>query len=234
MIIGRGLLGKALREIDSEKYLFYANGISNSVIGQIPEENFESREIQELHKNIEDKIFIYFSTSQVNAPENFARPYVQHKIRMERLISSSFSNFLVVRTSNLVGNNPWNEHTLFNYLCNALKDGREITVNDSIVRNILDVDHFLILFKYYLTHFLTGNTVIDLINPVSFKMKDILSAFENIFSRKFLTKINGDSFAHFEATSEMTLKLTEYCEISWENYLSSVIKKYYLPVFQTL
>ena len=116
MIIGRGLLANALANIDNEKSIFYVNGISNSVISSIPENNFEAEEINEIAKNNQAKIFIYFSTIQVNLEENFDRPYVQHKIRIERQIDKLFPNYTIIRTSNLVGNNSWNKHTLFNFL----------------------------------------------------------------------------------------------------------------------
>ena len=165
MIIGRGLLGKALINIDSDKYLFYVNGISNSVIAEIPDDNFEAQQIKEIYEKIGDKTFIYLSTSQVNRKENFSRPYVLHKHKMEVLTTKLFANYIIVRTSNLVGNNPWNKHTLFNYLYNSLNVGNEIHVNEFIIRNILDVDYFVLLCEYYLNHFFTSNSSIDLVNP---------------------------------------------------------------------
>ena len=112
MIIGRGLLANVLKEIDKDSYLFYANGISNSVLENIFKNNFEIKEIEDIAKRNEKKTFVYFSTSQVNAPQNHQRAYVKHKIFVEELIKKSFSNYLIVRTTNLVGNNPWNTHTL--------------------------------------------------------------------------------------------------------------------------
>src|ERR1051325_4378492 len=121
MIIGRGLMAKALAGIDDDKYLFYVNGISNSVIEKITEDNFEASEITEIAQNIGNKIFVYFSTALVNVQENYARPYVLHKYKMECLTKELFSTYTIVRTSNLVGHNPWNKHTLFNFLFNSLE-----------------------------------------------------------------------------------------------------------------
>jgi dTDP-4-dehydrorhamnose reductase len=75
-------------------------------MADIPENNFETQELIAMANDIGDKTLVYFSTIQVNATENYSRPYVQHKIKMERLISNSFSNYIIIRTSNLVGNNP--------------------------------------------------------------------------------------------------------------------------------
>lgn len=228
MIIGRGLLGKALINIDSEKYLFYVNGISNSVMEEIPDDNFEVQQIKEISEKIGDKTFIYLSTSQVNRKENFCRPYVLHKYKMENLTAKLFPNYIIVRTSNLVGNSPWNKHTLFNYLFNSLNEGNEIYVNELIIRNVLDVDHFVLLFEYYLNHFFTKNCIIDLVNPVSFNMREILSAFEATFSKKFARNQLDDHFAYFGAPCNLSLILVEQCTIPLENYLLNLLKKYYL------
>ena len=228
MIIGRGLLGKALINIDSEKYLFYVNGISNSVMEEIPNDNFEVQQIKQISENIGNKTFIYLSTSQVNMKENFSRPYVQHKYKMENLAAKLFPNYIIVRTSNLVGNNSWNKCTLFNYLYNSLNEGNEIYVNELIIRNILDVDHFVLLFEYYLNHFFTKNCTIDLVNPVSFNMREILSAFETTFSKKFSRNQLSDNFAYFGAPCNLSTILVERCNISLENYLLNLLNKYYL------
>ena len=90
MIRGRGLLANALSFIDSNKYLFYVNGICNAVMDRIPEDNFEAREIMEISKIMDNKIFVYFSTFQANLKVNYSKPYVQHKYKMECLIKKLF------------------------------------------------------------------------------------------------------------------------------------------------
>src|SRR5690242_5688097 len=153
MIIGRGLLANALREIDQETYLFYVNGISNSVIKNIQENNFELNEIMSIAKKNHGKTFVYFSTIQLNSKDNYERTYVIHKIKMEELVKRLFPDYIIIRTSNIIGKNPWNTHTLFNYLYNSLKEEKQIRVIDSASRNILDVDHFIKLTNHYLIHY---------------------------------------------------------------------------------
>lgn len=227
MIKGRGLLAKSLSGIDSSKYLFYVNGISNSVMHEIPKNNFEAVEIKEISKYIGNKIFVYFSTSQVNAKQNYSRPYVQHKYKMECLTKELFLNYVIVRTSNLVGHNPWNNHTLFNYLYYSLKEEKEINVIESIIRNILDVDHFIQLFDYYLNNYPQQNDTINIINPVSFNMAEILTAFEISFSKTFIKNHLEDSFAYFKAPVILSLDLVNKCNINLDNYLAKVLEKYY-------
>jgi hypothetical protein len=146
MIIGRGLMAKALAGIDNDKYLFYVNGISNSVIERIEENNFEASEMKKIAQNIGNKTFVYFSTALVNIPGNYKQPYVLHKHTMECLTKELFSSYAIVGASNLVGHNPWNRHTLFNFLYNSLKEGIEINLIEPAIRNVLA----LIISLHYL------------------------------------------------------------------------------------
>jgi dTDP-4-dehydrorhamnose reductase len=228
MIIGRGLLAKALTTIDSDKYLYYVNGISNSV-SEIPDDNFESREIEKIAAAISDKVFIYFSTCQVNSLINHTRPYVKHKYAIECLVANKFSKHLIIRTSNLVGNNPWNETTLFNYLYNSLKAKNEINVDESVIRNVLDVDHLITVVDFYLNNYYQRNATIDLVNPISHTMAEMLKEFEMLFVEKFVIANNTqNNFARFEADTKLSESIMGECNIVLDNYISRLLKKYYI------
>jgi len=228
MIIGRGLLANALREIDDDNNLFYANGISNSVLQSIPRNNFEIKEIEQIAEQNDRKTFIYFSTSQVNSKSNRNRAYVKHKLFIEELISKSFPRYLIIRTSNLVGHNPWNEHTLFNFLVNAITVDKQITVNPVLTRNFLDAAHFAKLLFSYLNNY-EKNKIVEIVNPVSYTMEQIVNEFEQFFSRKFnLTKVNEvNDFALFELNPHLTLELMTLCGLSFDDHIQSLLKKYY-------
>ncbi|HEY5367875.1 MAG TPA: hypothetical protein VIJ75_02695 [Hanamia sp.] len=228
MIIGRGLLGNSLLEIDDDKYLFYANGISNSVLHQIPRNNFEINEIEEIARQNNGKTFIYFSTSQVNSQLNHHRAYVKHKLFVEELITKKFPDYLIVRTTNLVGHNPWNTHTLFNYLYNAITVNEQINVNPVLIRNFLDARHFATLLKVYLENG-GRNKMVEIINPASYSMQQIVNEFEHFFSKRFnLQKVNEvNDFALFELDASLTLKLMKECGLSFDDHIQSLLKKYY-------
>jgi dTDP-4-dehydrorhamnose reductase len=228
MIVGRGLLGKALVNIDSDKYLYYVNGISNSGLAIIPDDNFESKEIEQIANTISDLTFIYFSTSQVNSVVNHTRPYVKHKYGVECMIAEKFPKYLIVRTSNLVGDNPWNNTTLFNYLYNSLQAKKEITVDESVIRNVLDIDHLITFLRFYLDTMYEENATIDLVNPMSYTMAEMLKEFEIYFSDKFIKRYSAqNSFARFEASTLLSEFLVNECSINLDNYVSSLLKKYY-------
>lgn len=228
MIIGRGLLGNSLATIDNDRYLFYVNGISNSVLHQIPKNNFEINEISGIADKKEERIFVYFSTSQVNSKLNQDRPYVKHKLFIEDLITKRFPRYLIIRASNLVGHNLWNKHTLFNYLYNSLTANEQITVNPAVTRNFLDTSHLTTLLQTYLNKYST-NKIIEIVNPVSFTMDQIINEFEKYFLKRFIIKRVSEigDFALFELNVELSLDLFTICNIPTNDYTSNLLSKYY-------
>jgi hypothetical protein len=228
MIKGRGLLANALKKIDTKEYLFYANGISNSVMHKISSDNFELNELEAIAQDFPNKLLIYFSTCQVNSEKNYSRPYVRHKLLVEQFISKNFPHYLIVRTSNLVGFNPWNLHTLFNYLNHALAVNEQIFVNPVLVRNFLDVDHFVSLLNGYIKRYEKNKTV-EIVNPVSYSMQEIIDDFEKFFSKKFVLQVVNDSndFALFELNPELSLKLMEESGVCFNDHIIVLLKKYY-------
>jgi len=231
MIVGRGLLANALEELDDESCLFYANGISNSILENIPKHNFEIQEIEEIAKKQQGELFIYFSTSQVNSKANHDRAYVKHKLYLENFIAHNFANYLIVRTTNLVGHNPWNTHTLFNYLYHAITVNQQIIVNPVLERNFLDVSHLVSLLKKYLEEY-ERNKIIEIVNPISFTMGEIVNKFENCYSKKFNVEMQKEAtdFAVFELNPELSQELFESCKLSTLNYITRLLKKYYLSI----
>jgi dTDP-4-dehydrorhamnose reductase len=229
MVAGRGLLGKALKEIDREDIIFYANGVSDSTIESIADGYFEENEITAFAKETSAKTFVYFSTIQVNAAENLQRPYVIHKIKMEELVKRLFPDYLIIRTSNIIGRNLWNRHTLFNFLYSSLKEEKRIPIVDSALRNILDVDHFMRLVDHYIIHYKKEPATLNIVNSLSYSMFEIIREFETIFQRKFIRSEAEIKIAKFEAPCLFSAKLIEESGIELNNYLADVIKKYYPP-----
>lgn len=231
MIIGRGLIANALSQYDSQDYIFYVNGISNSSIARISENyNHEVLELHEILKEDPDKVLVYFSTCLVSCIDEFANSYINHKHNIELFVKQNFRKYLIIRTSNLVGNNPWNNNTLFNFLANSLKSHAEIIVNKSIIRNILDVDDFAYILHKYLVELQKFNTTIELVYPHSFSMNDIIIAFEKSFNKKFnLKETSKDIFPGFKADLNLsTLLFSNDHKIQEDDYISGVIDKYYI------
>jgi dTDP-4-dehydrorhamnose reductase len=150
---------------------------------------------------------------------------------MEELVKNLFPDNVIIRTSNIIGNNPWNTHTLFNYLYNSLKAQKKISVVDSASRNVLDVDHFIKLTQRYLTHYRKEPSVVNIVNSLSYQMFEIISEFEKIFETQFLKDQSQIPIAKFEAPCLFSAELIQKCGIELDYYLPDVIRKYY-PIFK--
>jgi dTDP-4-dehydrorhamnose reductase len=148
---------------------------------------------------------------------------------MEELVKQLFPDYAIIRTSNIIGNNPWNTHTLFNYLYNSLIEQKRINVVESASRNILDVEHFIKLVNHYIIHYKKESATVNIVNPLSYQMFEILSAFEKIFEIKFMRDKAKIKIAKFEAPCLFSAQLIKECGIELNNYLADAIKKYYPP-----
>ena len=153
---------------------------------------------------------------------------------MEEIVERLFPDYVIIRTSNIIGHNPWNPHTLFNYLYLALKEEKKITVVESASRNMLDVAHFMKMLDHYLLHYKKQRSTVNIVNARSYQMAEILSAFENFFGVKFVKDHGKISIAKFQAPCTFSGKLMKECGIGLENYLQQVIEKYYPPFKKSL
>ena len=228
MIVGRGLLANSLSTLDSEEFIFYVNGISNSTITIIEEDNFEKRELKALAESYDDKTLVYFSTCMVNSIGSFSNQYIDHKYKTEVFIQNTFSRYLIIRTSNLVGKNLWNNNTLFNFLFNAIKEDIPIKINKRIKRNVMDIDDLSIILSSFLRNNPYSNCIVDLVYPRSYTMEEIVESFESYFSKKFIREeTSKDIFAHFNANLEISNLLFEEVDLPSSNYLEKLLNKYY-------
>lgn len=234
MIVGRGLIGKALLKYDNDKTLFYVNGISNSRIKDSDiGVNNEIIDLKNLLNEHQNKTLVYFSTCMLNSINEFSNDYINHKNNVEMFIQQNFKNYLIVRTSNLVGNNPWNPNTLLNFLVNALLLNSEITINKQILRNILDVDDLTYLLNKYFVNVSEFNTIIDIVYPFTYTMEEIMFQIENSFKKSFSYKATDkDVFAHFNADLTLSHHLfKDSAALVNSNYLKALLHKYYSNLF---
>lgn len=148
MILGKGLIGTALQTIDRENILFCASGVSN-LHGHIEEQRL--REEQLLGDNIalhSDKTIVYFSSYSINdADATKNTPYLLHKKSMEELVKKNAPNFLLVRTSNVVGSRG-HSGNLTNFIYHHLMNGIPFDVWTNTKRNLIDVDHLVAMTNY--------------------------------------------------------------------------------------
>ncbi|WP_294199948.1 hypothetical protein [uncultured Chryseobacterium sp.] len=222
MIIGNGLIARSLQSMDTDDYLFFASGVSNSLETRISE--FE-REFSLLKNSMEkhpECRLVYFSTLSVNDQSKQHSYYVLHKLKLEEYIRNNTSNHLILRIGNIVGNGG-NPNTLFNFLKAQISQGMTFTVHQRARRLLLDIDdvsEFLHAHRDDL-----NNQTVNFAYPHYFDLKRIVRAIENKMQKKakYIETDEGDFYkVNFDKTATQFFTGTdadEYLRILAEKYI---------------
>ena len=139
-VIGSGVISNRFIDYSLQsKYLIYAGEVNDSSINDEELINFEENAVRvALSENL-DTTFIYFSTCSIHDPEVSFTPYVQHKIRMEKLIQDSANKFLIFRLPQILGLSD-TKSSLVGYLVDAVANNKPFELWNNAQKNIIDID----------------------------------------------------------------------------------------------
>jgi len=147
MIIGNGLIGNSFRKYDEnfKDCIIFASGVSDS---NCDDDKEYEREVNLVKETIENNIgfkFIYFSSVLSDISNT---KYYKHKKYIEELIKlETLDDYLIFKIPQIIGFGG-NKNTLFNYLCNTIKSGGEISTTLNIKRSLIDIDDLINIVKY--------------------------------------------------------------------------------------
>ncbi len=139
MIVGRGLIATAFRNslFDCPPFVVFASGVSNSTES---DPDAYARELALLDPYLtKNTTLIYFSTTSIFDPTKAHSSYILHKSAIEKRIREHAQSYLLVRLPILVGRTS-NPYTLINFLANAVKEEKPITLHANACRHLLDID----------------------------------------------------------------------------------------------
>jgi hypothetical protein len=137
MIIGNGDIASVLN--DREGALFFASGVSNSVVDDSEVFMRERDLLSTAWEKHHDKCIFYFST--ISKYFKFS-PYIHHKYTMESIIKSRWENYNIIRIGNITwGDNP---NTFINYIRSRKKNGRPFVINDEY-KYLINKEQLLLL-----------------------------------------------------------------------------------------
>lgn len=132
VVVGSGDIASVLP--DTDRFLFFASGVSNS---QEKRDDEYLREKDLLLQQDRREHLVYFGSLSIFYG---AGRYVQHKRSMERLVKSQFKCNTIVRLGNIAwGTNP---HTIINHLQNQVDQGETVDIQDT-ERYVVDLPEFL-------------------------------------------------------------------------------------------
>jgi nucleoside-diphosphate-sugar epimerase len=228
MIIGNGLIAKSFSNYEkSKQVLIFASGVSNSV--EIRKSEFD-REESLLRASLEshpEKLFVYISTCSILDDSVNKRPYVRHKVAMEKIIEAECSQYLIFRLSNVVGNGG-NSNTILNYLVENLRNQTHIEIWTGASRNILDVEDALELMNFHLLNF-KSSKIVNIANVLDFSVLKIVAAIEEEYC------MNGNytlKNAGKKVRIDLDKETLEHGSVIFSkskdiNYISLLLKKYF-------
>ena len=225
MIVGNGLIANLFKNEDRENVVFFASGVSNSLETEksafLREENLLRKHLTENPK----KIFIYFSTCSIYDSSKNGSLYVNHKLKMERLVEDLAPKYLILRVSNAVGKGG-NPNLLMNYLVNAFHQEKEITVHTLATRNLIDADDV----KNITLKFINENSFNKIINVAyleNFSTSEILEILEKHFNKTAKTSLVKSGQSYLISIPEAEAYFAENNLREKNEYLLRIIKRYY-------
>ncbi len=223
MVIGNGLIARALANYaDNTDVVIFASGVSNSAENE--DANFRREENLILEQVTHDATFVYFSTCSVFDPSLSKSAYVQHKLKMEKLIESKFKKYIVIRLPTLVGNTG-NPNTFFNSFVNKLQASAPIHIYEKAYRYLLDAADLPMIVNLLIQQKTNLN-----INVV-FDNKTSVSNIVNYLHHKLASKSKiiyedmGNDFSvdNSKFKELISLNSTEMSVFSFENILDRYI-----------
>lgn len=227
MVVGNGLLARAFSKYNSnDDIVIFASGVSNS---KTTDENQFEKEIILLLNAISkypNAKFIYFSSLGVYDPSIKDTDYIKHKLLIESLIANSKRNYLIFRVSNAVGksNNPF---TILNYIVNAVKFDKEITIWSKAERNLIDIEDIVNVVDNCIDR--ENNSILNLAWKENIKVVDLLKSIELFYHKK--AKVNyiekGASFTIDTGASTKYLNALSSYNYSTNEYVQLLLNRYF-------
>lgn len=227
MVIGSGMIGKRFAPYQlNDAFVIFASGVSNS---KNIDDNAYQREKELLQSVIQEnaeKTLVYFSTCSVYDPDEQTSKYVLHKKNMETLIQENCNQFHIFRVSNLVGisNNP---NTVLNFFIQHIQHKINFDLWCNATRNLLDIDDMYRIVDHILQNRLYLCKVVNVANPVTHYVKEIIAAIESLWNIKA-------NYIPIEKGSRFTIDVTAITPIIHElgirferDYLTILLQKYY-------
>ena len=225
MIIGNGMIAKALNRIDNDDTCFFASGVSNST--ESDEHVFRTEELL-LLKTIKalpaDTTFVYFSSCLIPFETT---PYLKHKGNMEKLIQARCSKYYIFRLPQVVGNSG-NANTLFNFIQNKILSGETFQVWENVTRNLIDIDDVVEIIEKIILQNSFANRTLNIASPYNSKVKNLVKKFEKHLGTDAKHELVDKGVALQVDIVDMAscIKIDSLFLSSEDMYIEKLLKKY--------
>jgi nucleoside-diphosphate-sugar epimerase len=232
-IVGSGFLANHLKtneELFKKLNIYaYAAGISNSQCTDNDLLEIDKKRVFNFKNEIDQKeMIVYFSTCSIDDPSRSKTPYVKNKLIIEDFIKKNFKKYLIIRFPELVGVSK-NKTTLINFFFDRVKNNISFDLWANARRNLIGVDDALIILVKILKKRDYENTVMNIANPKSFLVTDIIEAIEELILKKAKYHLVEKGDANWKIDISKTFQSIKSCNIDFNNnYLKNILKKYFI------
>lgn len=227
MVVGSGLIARAFAPLadGNDRLCVYAYGVSNSSCTDSKQFIREAIALKESLDREKDAIFLYFGTCSVGDPEMQYSPYVQHKLRMEALVVEHDKG-IIVRLPQVVGFSR-NTSTLLNFLASNIIRGTQFDLWINARRNLIDISDVVAIVEKMLLDTSFNARVVNIANPFSYHMPEIVSTMEKVLGRKAVYR-PIDRGSSYEIDTSPTKSWSDAAGVRFDtDYLAKIIIRYY-------
>ena len=228
MVIGNGMVATRFASYkDDDDFVIFASGVSNSKNTDSAAYKRETDLLQRVIEKNKHKTIVYFSTCSLYDPGETDSPYVLHKIKTEHYLQNNAADYYIFRVSNLVGKSA-NHNTILNFFKYHITNKINFDLWSNSTRNLIDTDDMYSITDYILQKKLYPNQVINIANPVSYDVKDIITTLETLLNTKanYISIAKGNKFS---IDTKLILPVIQELKIDFgASYMADLIKKYYL------
>ena len=222
-IIGSGFIASSFKKytnfIKKNNIIIYAAGISNSLEVQKKKLDLETSRLKKFMQYNKKKL-VYISTYSVNDNSRKNKLYVKNKIKIEKIIKSNNSEYIIIRLPEIIGESK-NPNTLTNFFYNNLIKNKPFRVFKNSRRNLLDIDDAIKNCIKIIKINKHKNKIINLLNKKFYTPLQIVNNFEKILKKRGDYKFNNTKLRKWSLKNNFFF-------YSKENYLNKTLKKYYI------
>ncbi|WP_457747916.1 NAD-dependent epimerase/dehydratase family protein [Sulfurimonas sp.] len=225
MIIGKGMLAQKFSNYKNDDVVVFASGVSNS--NETDKKNFDREKslLEETIYKYKDKLFVYFSSCDVDNPQLNTKAYYQHKLEMEQLIINKAEKYNIFRLPQVVGVGG-NKNTLINFLIEKIKNHDEFELWEGTQKNIIDIDdvHYICTYVIENTKFL--NSICNVVNTEYISISKLVKIIEKQLDEKAIYETKNFNASYFYNKECMENILEEIGPIFEKNYFETLISKH--------
>ena len=136
MIIGNGLIASCIASLNREDVVFFASGVSNSVNPTNTDFKREQDLLKETIKLYPKQLLVYFSTVSIEDRSVQHKPYIKHKLKMEKMVSKNAEKYLILRLPNMLSLTG-NPNTLIPNFYKAITENKKVVIQKNATRYLL-------------------------------------------------------------------------------------------------